>query len=160
MVIKWIATAGYLFFLATFAPRAQPYAQTARIGPGAHLTVATDGSGDYRSVQAAFDACSPHTTILVKAGTYREKLHLDSTKDHITLIGETGAVLTFDDHPGMVAPNGDSINTRNSYSFRVSGDDFRAENITIRNDAGFNAGQAVGIEARGDRAVFINCRII
>jgi polygalacturonase/pectin methylesterase-like acyl-CoA thioesterase len=125
-----------------------------------HLTVAADGSGDYRTVQAAFDACSPHTTIFVKAGTYREKLHLDSTKDHITLIGETGTVLTYDDHPGMVAPNGDSINTRNSYSFRVSADDFRAENITIRNDAGFNAGQAVGVEARGDRAVFINCRII
>ncbi len=60
----------------------------------------------------------------------------------------------------MVAPNGDSINTRNSFSFRVSGSDFFAQNITFRNDAGFTAGQAVAVEARGDKAIFFNCRII
>ena len=124
------------------------------------ITVAADGSGDYRTVQAAFDACVPNTTILIKPGTYREKLQLDSTKDHITLIGEGQVVFTYDDHPGMVAPNGDSINTRNSFSFRISGNDFFAENITFRNDAGFTAGQAVAVEARGDRAIFFNCRII
>src|SRR6201999_679431 len=46
------------------------------------------------------------------------------------------------------------------YSFRVSADDFTAHDLTIRNDAGFTAGQAVGLEVRGDRAVVINCRII
>jgi polygalacturonase/pectin methylesterase-like acyl-CoA thioesterase len=126
------------------------------------LTVAADGSGDYRTVQAALDAATAGCVITVKAGVYREKLQLDSAKDHVTLIGEDAAttILTYDDHPGMVAPNGDSINTRNSYSFRVLADDFTARNITFRNDAGFSAGQAVGVEARGDRAVFVNCRII
>lgn len=122
------------------------------------MTVAADGTGDYRTVQAAFDACGPHTTIYIKGGVYREKLLL--AKDSITLIGDDNTVLTYDDHPGKVAPNGDSINTRNSYSFRVTGNDLTAEDITFRNDAGFSAGQAVGVEARGDREVFLGCRII
>ena len=44
--------------------------------------------------------------------------------------------------------------------FRVTGNDLTARNITFRNDAGFSAGQAVGVESRGDREVFIDCRII
>lgn len=113
---------------------------------------------DYRTVQAAFDAATPGTTIFIKAGVYHEKLEL--TKDDITLIGEPGAILSWSDHPGMVNPQGDSINTRNSYSFRVTGNDFTAGNLTFRNDAGFTAGQAVAVEARGDRAVFLHDSII
>lgn len=134
----------------------------ARWGGGRSLTVAADGSGDYRSVQAAFDACTPGATIFIKPGVYKEKLVLGAGKDHITIVGDDAAttVLTFDDHPGMVGPNGDSINTRNSYSVRIDADDVVMRDITIRNDAGFTAGQAVGLEARGDRLVFSQCRII
>src|SRR6185437_65927 len=121
---------------------------------GHPITVAADGSGDYRTAQAAFDACPPHSTIYIKGGVYREKLLL--TKDSITLLGDDNTILTFDDHPGKLAANGDSINTRNSYSFRVTGNNFTARNITFRNDAGFTAGQAVGVEARGDREAFID----
>ena len=122
------------------------------------IVVAQDGSGDYRTVQAAFDACKPNTTIVIKAGVYHEKLLLD--KDSITLVGEAGTVLTWSDHPGMLNTQGDSINTRNSYSFRITGSDFIAKNITFRNDAGFSAGQAVAVEARGDRAIFIHDSIV
>jgi pectinesterase len=130
------------------------------------ITVAKDGSGDYKTVQAAFDAIPLNNrqpvTIYVKQGVYREKLHLDSTRDKVTLLGESrwNTILTYDDHPGIVNPAGDSINTRNSCSFRVAADDFSAANITVRNDAGFTAGQAVAVEARGDRLLFDNCRII
>jgi PelA/Pel-15E family pectate lyase len=113
---------------------------------------------DFKTLQAAFDAAAPGTTILVEPGTYHEKLEL--TKDSITLIGKPGAVLTWSDHPGMVNAQGDSINTRNSYSIRITGNDFTARNLTFRNDAGFTAGQAVAVEARGDRAVFLNDSII
>jgi len=85
-----------------------------------------------------------------------------SGKNFVRLVGESrfNTILTYDDHPGKKAPNGDSINTRNSYSFRVSADDFTASNITFRNDAGFSAGQAVAVEARGDRLLFESCRIL
>jgi len=118
------------------------------------ITVPTD----YKTIQAAFDAAPPGSTIFLKAGVYREKLLLE--KDNITLIGEPGAVITWGDHPGMLNAQGDSVNTRNSYSFRITGNDFTAENLTFRNDAGFSAGQAVAVEARGDRAVFLHDSII
>lgn len=130
------------------------------------VVVAADGSGDYRTVQAAFDAVpmwnNKPVEIYVKQGIYREKLHLDSGKNFVRLVGESrfNTILTYDDHPGLKGPDGADINTRNSYSFRVSADDFCASNICFRNDAGFSAGQAVAVEANGDRLLFAGCRII
>lgn len=130
------------------------------------VTVAGDGSGDYRTVQAAFDAVplnnKKEVVIFVKNGFYKEKLHLDSTKNFVTLRGEDRfrTILAYDDYSGKVTAAGASINTLTSASFVVKADDFRAENITIRNDAGFSAGQAVGLEIRGDKAFLCNCRII
>src|SRR6476469_3648854 len=121
------------------------------------LTVAQDGSGNYKMVQAAFDAVAVNNkmpvTIFVKKGIYKEKLHLDSAKSFVTLIGEDkfATVLTYDDHTGKVSPKGDTINTRTSASFIMKADNFTAENITFQNDAGFTAGQAVGLESDGDK---------
>lgn len=131
-----------------------------------NITVAQDGSGNYKTVQAALDAVpmgnQKHITIFIKNGTYKEKLHLDSTKNMVRMIGEssTGTILTYDDHPGKISPAGKAINTNSSYSFLILGDDFMAENITFRNDAGFTAGQAVAVECHGDKVIFDRCRII
>jgi pectinesterase len=130
------------------------------------ITVAPDGSGNYKTVQNALDAVPVNNkkpiTIFVKNGTYKEKLHLDSSKRFVTLIGEDKfkTILTYDDHTGKISFNGDTVNTRTSASFVVKADNFRAENITFQNDAGFTAGQAVGLESDGDMASFYNCRIV
>lgn len=130
------------------------------------VTVAQDGSGTYKTVQAALDAVpngnSKPFVIYVKDGLYREKLHLDAEKKFVELVGESrfNTILTYDDHPGKVSPKGDSINTRTSYSFLIAADNFKARNITFRNDAGFTAGQAVAVECRGDKAIFTDCRFI
>lgn len=129
------------------------------------LYVAKEGPG-YATVQKALDAVPPNNkkpvTIFIKNGIYKEKLHLDSSKRFVTLIGEDkfNTILTYDDHTGKVSPKGDTINTRTSASFVVKADNFRAENITFQNDAGFTAGQAVGLESDGDMASFYNCRIV
>src|ERR1700694_5293680 len=62
------------------------------------IVVAQDGSGDYATVQAAFDAVPPNNTkpvlIFVKRGVYKEKLHLDAGRDFDTLEGaDPGTVL-------------------------------------------------------------------
>jgi len=130
------------------------------------LVVAADGTGDYRTVQAALDAVpagnQKEVVVYIKNGVYSGKLHLDSTRPHVTMIGEDeeNTILTWSDHPGMVLPNGDSVNTRNSHSFLVQAADFSARRLTIRNDAGFTAGQAVALEVQGDRASFFDCGII
>ena len=129
-------------------------------------TVAQDGSGDYRTVQEAFNAIPSNNKksifIFIKKGIYKEKLVLDSSKKFVTLAGEDkfNTILTYDDHTGKISPGGDTINTRTSSSFLIRADNFSAANITFQNDAGFNAGQAVAVESDGDKAVFINCRFI
>lgn len=131
-----------------------------------NYTVSQSGSGNFKTVQEALNAVPIHNTkpvtIYIKDGVYHEKLHLDSTKNKVTLIGEDQfkTILTFDDHPGKTTPEGKPVNTQNSYSFLVSADDFHAENITFQNDAGFTAGQAVALEIQGDRAVLKNCRVV
>jgi pectinesterase len=130
------------------------------------FVVAQDGSGSFKTVQAAFNSIPLNNkkpiTIFIKNGIYKEKLHLDSSKIFITLIGEDkfNTVLTYNDHTGKVSTSGDTINTRTSWSFLIKANDFTAKNITFQNDAGFNAGQAVAVESDGDRTAFFNCRFI
>ena len=130
------------------------------------IKVAQDGSGNYKTVQASFDAISLNNkkpiTIYIRNGIYKEKLRLDSSKNFITLVGEDkfNTILTYDDHSGKVSPKGDSINTRTSWSFLMKANNFKAENLTFQNDAGFTAGQAVAAEIDGDKSIFINCRFV
>jgi pectinesterase len=128
--------------------------------------IAQDGSGNFKTVQEAFNSIPVNNkmpiTIFIKNGIYKEKLHLDSSKTFVTLIGEDkfNTILTYDDHTGKISPKGDTINTRTSSSFLIKADDFTAKNITFQNDAGFTAGQAVAVEADGDRNAFFNCRFV
>jgi len=130
------------------------------------ITVAQDGSGNYKTVQAAFDAVPVNNkkplTIYVKNGIYKEKLHLDSTKNFVELKGESRfyTILTYDDHTGKTSPNGTPINTQTSHSIIINADNFTARNITFANDAGFTAGQAVALDSRGDKAQYYECRIV
>ena len=127
--------------------------------------VAKDGTGRYTTVAEALGAVPRNNkkewVIFIKNGVYKEKLRLEPGQDHVVLTGENKyhTILTYDDHTGKVSPRGDTINTRTSASFVVKADDFYAENICFQNDAGFTAGQAVGLEIQGDRAVVYNCRI-
>ena len=130
------------------------------------ITVAQDGTGNYKTVQQALNAVPSNNKqsfmIYIRNGIYKEKLLLDSTKEFVTLIGENKfkTILTYNDHTGKISPNGDSINTSTSWSFKIRADNFTAKDITFQNDAGFTAGQAVAVESDGDKAVFKNCRFI
>ncbi|QHV99886.1 pectinesterase family protein [Spirosoma endbachense] len=131
-----------------------------------HITVAQDGSGDYRTVQAALNMVPSNNksriVIYIKKGVYKEKLALDSTQHLVTLIGEEkgSTLLTYDDYSGKALPDGRTLRTSTSGSFYIFGDDFRAENLTFENTAGRRVGQAVAAFVTGDRAVFVNCRFL
>lgn len=125
------------------------------------LTVAADGSGDYRTIQEAVmavrDFMQVEATIFIRNGTYREKLLIPAQKTHITLLGESagGVVISYADYSG----DADKHTTYTSATVRVQGNDFRAENITFENAAG-RVGQAVALHVEGDRAVFRHCRLL
>lgn len=129
------------------------------------IVVAKDGSGMYKTVQEAFDAVPLNNQklveIFIKNGVYEEKLHLDSSKNNLRIIGEDAmkTVLTYDDHAGKVSADGSVINTQTSQSFYIKADDIELENLTVENKAGMTAGQAVAVRVQGDRIIFLNCRI-
>lgn len=130
------------------------------------ITVSQDGKGMYKTVQEALDAVPLNNKIpieiFIRKGVYKEKLHLDSSKNFVTLKGEdkNTTVLVYDDHTGVVTASGEVINTMTSQSFYIKADDFRAEDLTFENNAGMTAGQAVAVRIDGDRIVFVNCRIM
>lgn len=134
--------------------------------PARMISVSKDGVGDFRTVQEAINSISGNNklpvTIFIRKGVYKEKIFIHSLRKFITLVGEDPfyTILTNDDHTGKLAPSGDTINTRTSWSVKILADNFTARDITFRNDAGFSAGQAVAVESDGDKAVFINCRFI
>lgn len=123
-------------------------------------TVAQDGSGDYTTLQKALDACKAfpdeRITIWIKPGTYQEKVEVHSWTTKVSLVGENAGttILTFGDYSGK-----DGINTFTSYTVKVMGNDFHAENITFENSAG-PVGQAVALHVEADRCVFRNCRFL
>jgi pectinesterase len=129
------------------------------------MVVAADGSGNYKTVQEAINAVPDFrkvtTTIYIKNGTYKEKLNLSSSKQFIKLIGEsvTNTILTYDDWAQKKNIFGEEKGTSGSASFYIYGNSFTAENITFQNTAG-PVGQAVALFVAGDKAKFINCRML
>jgi pectinesterase len=125
------------------------------------LVVAQDGSGQFRTVQAAVDAVPSQSAqpvvILLRPGTYHEKVVVPAFKTHLILRGNDAArtIITYSDHVGA---NG--ISTPTSYSVLVQANDFTAENVTFENAAGYTAGQAVALHVEGDRAAFRHCRLV
>ena len=132
--------------------------------PEVEKIVAQDGSGDYTTVQAAFDGVPDFYTgpykIIVKSGTYYEKLLLPSSKVNVILIGEDrdNTILTYDDYAGI------SGGTSTSYSVGIDAPDFMAMNITFqntyKNDQSVSSQQAVALRSNGDRQVFYNCNLL
>lgn len=135
------------------------------------LTVAQDGSGNYKTIQEAVNAVrdlgQQQVTIRIKKGVYHEKLVIPSWKTKITLVGESAetTIITNNDYSGKAVPGGkdafgkEKMSTYTSYTVLVQGDDFRAENLTIANTAG-RVGQAVALHVEADRCVFVNCRLL
>ena len=127
------------------------------------ITVATDGSGDYTSVQQAIDACKAfpdqRVTVYIKNGTYREKVKVPACNTKLSLIGESveKTIITYDDYFDKIDRGRNS--TFYTYTLKVEADDFYAENLTISNTAG-QVGQAVALHVVGDRCSFSNCRLL
>lgn len=126
--------------------------------------VATDGSGDFFTVQEAINAVpdfrkNVRTTILVRKGTYKEKIIIPESKINVSLIGEDGAILTKDDFANKKNVFGENMGTSGSSSCYIYAPDFYAENITFENFAG-PVGQAVACFVSADRAFFKNCRFL
>lgn len=121
------------------------------------ITVAPDGSGNYRKVQDAINAAKSNgAVIFITPGTYKEKIKVPSNKKNLKLLGESyeTTIITF---------NADASSGRNTHaSATISGEDFYAENVTFQNtvDSRVSGSQAEALRVESDRAVFYRCRIM
>jgi pectinesterase len=131
---------------------------TKAFAPDITKVVAKDGSGDYTTVQAAFNAAPLNYTgtftIYVKPGIYYEKLNLYANKVNIVLKGDhpDSTILTYDDNANTAG------GTSGSYSAAIEPNDFTAINITFRNTN--QEAQAVALRVNGDRQSYYGCRLL
>ncbi len=129
--------------------------------------VAADGSGQYKTVRAAIDACpqithpGKHWTIFVKNGTYRELVYIQREKRFVSVVGEDAekTIISFDLYNDYPAPDGKQLATFRTATIMLDADDFTFENLTLENSAG-RKGQALAIRIDGDRAVFRRVRFV
>ena len=127
------------------------------------MTVAQDGSGNFRSIQKAIDSCKAfpdkRITIFVKNGIYNEKIHVPSCNTRLSIIGESvdKTIISYNDYSAKI--NRGRNSTFFTYTLLVEANDFIMENITVENTSG-PVGQAVALHVEGDRCVFHNCRFL
>jgi pectinesterase len=135
------------------------------------LTVAKDGSGDYKAIQDAVNAVrdlsQDKVIIHIKNGVYNEKLVIPAWKTKVSLVGESkdSTIITNSDFSGKDYPGGKDLfgrakfSTYTSYTVLVQGDDFSVQNLTIENRAG-KVGQAVALHVEGDRFMATNIKLL
>jgi pectinesterase len=148
------------------------------------FTVAADGSGTHKTVQAAMDAArekggKDRIYVLVKPGTYREQVCLKNAPP-VTIYGmeadasrvvivnnkangtkkEKGVVLN--DCEGRESAT--SYGTSGSSTFLAYSDAFQAKNLTVANDYDESISpkgtQAVALNTRGDKVILDNVRLL
>ncbi|MEU2751521.1 pectinesterase family protein [Streptomyces collinus] len=126
-------------------------AASTRAAAATTLTVAQDGSGQYRTVQAAVNAVPANNpsrvVIAVKPGTYRELVKVPSNKPHVTIQGTGGSrkdtTIVYNNASGTPKPGGGTYGTGGSATVAVEADDFQARNLTISNDFDEKANQSL-----------------
>lgn len=129
------------------------------------IIVSKDGKGNFTTIQEAINSVEEgkktRTKIIIKPGTYREKITVSETKSPIILVGEKAenTILVYDDHASKPNAEGKNIGTTGSSTIFIFSDDFSAKNITFQNDAG-PVGQAVAVLTTGDRIAFENCKFL
>lgn len=163
-----VATVPLLADASTTAAATSTTAATTRT-----LTVAADGSAQYRTVQAAIDAVpadTPGYTVSIAKGSYHEVVNVPVNRPGLTLSGATGnpedVVITYGNASGTTRPDGTAYGTAGSATATFAAKDFTAVNLTVANsfskaaNPGVRNGQAVAVNAEGDRQVYRNDRFL
>ncbi|XP_044468680.1 pectinesterase 31 [Mangifera indica] len=134
------------------------------------MTVAQDGSGDYKTVQEAIDMVplgnKCRTIIRVSPGIYNQPVYVPKTKNFITLAGLSpeSTILTWNNSVDRIEHHQASrvigTGTFGCGSVIVEGEDFIAENVTFENSSPEGSHQAVALRVTADRCAFYNCRFL
>lgn len=133
-------------------------------GAETRISVAADGSGDFKTVQEAFDAVPAkgidRTIIHIKPGTYEGQKILPKGKSKVTLQGDNAGttILTWNINTNEEQPPGTNLGYKGT-GVVVLSDDFKADKLTFQNASG-DHGQALALRIDGDRAIVTHCRLL
>ncbi|AES61415.1 putative pectinesterase [Medicago truncatula] len=123
-----------------------------------NVTVALDGSGDFKSINEALKKV-PHEesktpfVIYIKAGVYREYVEVLTNMTHIVFVGDGGKKSIITGNKNFM----DGVTTYHTATVAIQGDHFTAINMGFENSAGPQKHQAVALRVQGDKAIFYNC---
>ncbi|KAL3825503.1 hypothetical protein ACJIZ3_021532 [Penstemon smallii] len=123
------------------------------------VTVAADGSGNFRTVSEAVAAApegSSRYVIRIRAGVYRENVEIPRRKTNLMFVGD-GRTTTIITASRSV---GGGSTTFNSGTVAVVGTGFLARDITFQNTAGPSNNQAVALRVNADLCAFYRCDML
>lgn len=124
------------------------------------ITVAADGSGNFRTISAAIaslpDFNYERTIIFIKNGVYNENISI--CQDYITLQGESreNTIIRNNQPGGTWSALRDSVMPA---GISIYGDDVILDNLTIENTRSLPGIAAPSILSKGTRNIFQNCNI-
>lgn len=128
-----------------------------------NVVVSKDGTGDYKSIQAAINSSKafPYKRVIIsiKNGVYNEKVKIHEWNPYITLIGESKdkTIISYNDYFNKINLG------RNSTFFTptllVEADNVILKNLTIQNSSG-DVGQAVALSVTSDEVTVVNCKLL
>jgi pectinesterase len=128
------------------------------------LTVARDGTGNYRTLQEAIAAVpdnnADRTTIRIQPGVHMGQMVVPRSKPNITFLGadrET-SIISYALSVHDPVPPGVRRDLA-GYGVVILADGFRAANLTIRQLSG-DHGQAIALRIDGDRAIVRDCNLL
>jgi len=134
------------------------------------FTVASDGSGDFRTIQEAINACPDYdhghiTTIHIKAGVYKEMVTIPHNKFRLKIYGDGAekTIITFDKYARQTWPGtNNAIGTSGSATMYIHSSYVTLEDLTIENSAGEGKAiaQAVALFTDGDFIFLNRCRLL
>jgi pectinesterase len=127
------------------------------------LTVAADGSGDFKTVQAAVESLARTNTerkiIFLKDGVYHEKVRVDASC--VTLRGQSrkGTRIEFAQLNDDFTKSPDSLG-RAVLNLSEGANDFVLENLTVANTAGVVGPHAFAVFGKADRTAIVDCEVL
>ncbi|KAI3471054.1 hypothetical protein Pfo_027717 [Paulownia fortunei] len=133
--------------------------QDLQLASRANVVVSKDGSGHFRSIQAAINYATSRrvgngrVVVYVKRGVYRENVLISRTMNKVMLVGD-GLRYTVITGSRSVSSG---FTTYSSATVGIDGIGFIARGITFRNTAGPQSGQAVALRSASDLSVFYAC---
>ncbi|KAG0476192.1 hypothetical protein HPP92_013033 [Vanilla planifolia] len=124
-----------------------------------NVTVAKDGTGDFKTINDALNAMPKKYTgryaIYVKTGIYEEHVVMGKEKENVTIYGDGSQKSVVTGSLNWV----DGVQTSQTATFAASGFGLMLIGMGFRNTAGPEKHQAVALRLQSDNAVVLNCRM-